>query len=53
MAEALLLFSVEVGITRTHSGSIASSSATTCRIFVFTPCPISVAPVETCTVPSR
>ena len=37
-----------------HAGSGSpNSSATIWRIFVFSPCPISVPPVETCTVPSR
>jgi hypothetical protein len=53
VADVLLFFSVDVGITCTRSSGTRSSSATSWRIFVFTPCPISVAPVETCTLPSR
>ncbi len=52
VGEVLLFFSVRVGISRTRSGSRPNSSATSWRIFVFTPWPISVPPVETCTVPS-
>jgi len=53
VAEVLLFFSVDVIMTMTSLASMANSSATSWRILVFTPCPISVAPVETCTVPSR
>jgi len=47
VAEVLLFFSVDVGMTMTRSGSMENSSATICLILVLTPCPISVAPVET------
>ena len=50
--DVLIFFSVLVGITTTRSISRPNWSATSCRIFTFTPCPISVAPVDTCTVPS-
>src|SRR5215470_13882006 len=52
VAEVLLFFSVEVGMTIMLSTSMANSSATSWRMFVFTPCPISVAPVEIWMVPS-
>lgn len=47
VGDVLLFFSVDVGITRTVSRGTASSSATTWRILVLSPCPISVPPVET------
>ena len=53
VGEVLLFFSVEVGMTWTASTGSANWSATSWRILVFSPCPISVPPVETCTEPSR
>ena len=53
VGEVLLFFSVEVGMTTTASGGSANVSATSWRILVFNPCPISVPPVETWSVPSR
>ena len=53
VGDVLLFFSVEVGITRTASAGRANWSATSWRILVFSPWPISVPPVETWTVPSR
>ena len=38
---------LEVGIMRTARQSMANSSATSCRIFVLSPWPISVPPVDT------
>ena len=52
VGDVLLFFSVDVGMTRTRSSGKPNSSATSWRIFVFRPWPISVPPVETCTVPS-
>jgi len=45
--------SVRVGMMRTASGIRPRLSAATCRIFVCRPCPISVPPWLTCTLPSR
>lgn len=53
VADVLLFFSVDVAMTITHSGSMENSEATSWRMLLLTPCPISVAPVDTCTVPSR
>ena len=42
VGDVLLFFSVLVGISTTRSTSMPNSSATSCRIFTFTPWPISV-----------
>ena len=52
VGEVLAFFSVEVGITRTADMGKPNCSATIAAMRALTPCPISTAPVETCTVPS-
>ena len=52
VGDVLLFFSVDVVINKTAAASIPNSSATSWRIFVFSPWPISVPPVDTCTLPS-
>ena len=53
VAEVLGTLSVLVGIMRMDTAGRPSSLIATPRIFVCSPCPISVPPWFTCTVPSR
>ena len=52
VADALGTLAVSEAVTRMLSMSICSSSATTCATLVNRPCPISVPPWLSCTVPS-
>jgi hypothetical protein len=53
VAEVLGTLSVRVGMIRTFSRGTPSASAAICNILVCRPCPISVPPWFTCTLPSR
>ena len=53
VADVFGTLSVRVGITRTASSGTPRLAAAICRILVCSPCPISVPPWFTCTLPSR
>jgi hypothetical protein len=52
VGEVLGTFSVVVAMMRTRSSPTPSSSATTWATFTYSPCPISIPPWESWTLPS-